>query len=208
MVTMIVKALFKKPDFASSSAIRQHCIAHSVVSATPGVLFAVASGRSNLLGMIAGVVLFIICVERAHQLASVHAAVTGTLLGDVLHGVKLFRVAQCCIIMGFWLFFSVLSRIGSVPRGLDEAVGAIFLIFHLPDGVAAMVADGVLIGAGLWSKPLLWLNVPSRPFLQATLHTFITGIFLATGLLLFTLVLWVACLFLRYVWQALTPRLR
>jgi hypothetical protein len=207
MVTMIVKALFKKPDFTSSSAIRQHCIAHSVVSATPGVLFAVASGRSNLLGMIAGVVLFIICVERAHQLASVHAAVTGTLLGDVLHGVKLFRVAQCCIIMGFWLCFCVLWCIGSGPRDLDE-VPIIFYIFHLPDGVAAMVADEVVIGAGLWSKPLLWLNVPSRPFLQATLDTFIIGIFLATGLLLFTLVLWVACLFLRYVWQALTPRLR
>jgi hypothetical protein len=223
----IVKALFKKPDFASSSAIRQHCIAHTVVSATPSFVLALCTYWNHvpqILGMVVGVVLFILCAERVHRLARVRALMTRGSFGAVLHGTKVARLVLCLFGMSFF-FLNWLH-----PPFIYIIEGSIF--FYI---IQAYVFPDLLVGSksvlivrdlseyvlqqnraemATWSTPVKFaeLNPPSQ-FTQALLVTVIEGLLLSALLLLFALLFWLVWMGVWYaraglvsVWRSSFPK--
>lgn len=220
----IIEALFKKPDLTSPSSTRRHCIAHSVVSAMPGLLFLAHNGWGSLggvvwylLGIVVGVVLLAICIERVHRLNFVRTLLTGTFLGEAWHSIKLLRLVVCFFAIFLYVFLIVeVSLSGSPQLSRILATGFIIIFFwgvpvFLPDFFAVW-AGSYLTGSVVVPKlgflfdsetAALWIPEGLGNFLLAAFATLFMGTVVVTGLLLLTGVFFVACMFLWYTRIAL-----
>lgn len=211
---MALDLLLKRPDINSPQSIRRHCILHTTVSAAPSFVCAMAFGWDSvwqILGMVVGVLLFIVLSEFVHTRALVRSFTTARSAGTALQFVKVARMFVCLfILIVFISLFSSFFGAGEddLPVVKPGAVGepllltAVFLF--TPDGLAGALANGLTClvhqpwnsvrpypFANRVGAPVLPPLSPLSLFAQAALATVIEGIILGLALLVCTLVLWV-----------------
>lgn len=209
-LTMALDLLLKRPDINSPQSVRRHCILHTTISAAPSFVWAMQFGWNSvwqILGMVVGVLLFIVLSEFLHTRALVRSLTTASSGGAVLQFVKVARVFVCLYVLIVFIPFFSWTAEGDLdvvsPSGPGEPLLLIAMFLFMPDMLAGAFANGL---TGLIHQP--WFSVrpsiysvtntvgelvlsPLSLFAQAALATVIEGIILGLALLVCTMVLWV-----------------